>query len=334
MSLLATVVAVVSGWGTPTGARPVPGKQHAVDLVGNEYIYGDAEHTVSVYVKVFTNSPFLACMDLAHSQEDLIDSKYLWIAPDGKKLQGQRYGNLSEMGTLMVMGFKESLSGAYTCTLSHKILETTTGEEREVFNTYKFMVYAYREADHAYQVFVRFTTKGCKLKANHWFFKKLKIVLSGIISDLKCQIVEPSYECHSVKKHKHSLLHELFVTFKVNPFAPGWEEICYQVAYDCEDATNRRVQEARDRIEEFFHAQAYVLKHKFHTLPAIHYVDKSFSVIRIDSCRPGFGKNSITHKDCAGCCVVCDPGTYSPNNEVTCQTCQRPRVKQYGARSC
>lgn len=29
----------------------------------------------------------------------------------------------------------------------------------------------------------------------------------------------------------------------VNPFAPGWEEVCHQVPYDCEDATNMRVQE-------------------------------------------------------------------------------------------
>lgn len=29
----------------------------------------------------------------------------------------------------------------------------------------------------------------------------------------------------------------------VNPFAPGWEEVCQQVPYDCEDATNMKVQE-------------------------------------------------------------------------------------------
>ncbi|NWS77401.1 ZPBP2 protein, partial [Crotophaga sulcirostris] len=289
---------------------------------------------VYVYVKVFTNSPFLVCMDLARSQEEIIDPKYFWVAPDGKHLEGQTYVNLTEIGNLMLMRFKESMSGSYTCTLSYKILETTTQEEREVFETYKFMVYAYREADHAYQVFVRFATKGCKLAANYWFFEKLKNILNSIVSDLKCQIIEPSYKCHSVKIPHQGLLHELFVTFRVNPFAPGWEEVCHQVSYDCEDATNMRVREARDRIEEFFNKHMYALKHKFQTLPVIHYVDNSFLVTRVDSCRPGFGKNDITHKDCAGCCVVCDPGTYSPNNEVTCQICTRPRVKQYGARSC
>lgn len=32
--------------------------------------------------------------------------------------------------------------------------------------------------------------------------------------------------------------------------------------------------------------------------------------------------------------VVCGPGTYSPNNEVTCRTCARPQVGIYGAKSC
>lgn len=32
--------------------------------------------------------------------------------------------------------------------------------------------------------------------------------------------------------------------------------------------------------------------------------------------------------------VVCGPGTYSPNHEVTCQTCARPEASMYGAKSC
>ncbi|KAM6368592.1 zona pellucida-binding protein 2 [Pluvialis apricaria] len=346
--------------------RAVPTEeQHSVDLIEKNYVYGNTKHEVTIYVKVFTNSPFLVCMDLARSREEIIDPKYLWIGPDGKNLEGRRYVNLTETGKLMVMGFKESMSGAYTCTLSHKIIETTTQEEREMFEAYQFMVYdtkytdtddkvlykiqfvitlqnshtnyflkAYREADHAYQVFVRFTTRECELTANDLFFEELKKILNNIISDLMCHVIESSCKCHSVKIPKQGLLHELFVSFQVNPFAPGWEEVCHQVPYDCEEATNMRVQEARDRIGEFFSKQTYALKREFQTVPTIHYVDNSFSVIRIDSCRPGFGKNDITHKNCASCCVVCDPGTYSPNNDVTCQICTRPRVKKYGARSC
>lgn len=49
--------------------------------------------------------------------------------------------NLTDTGKLMVKGFRESMSGAYTCTLSHKIIETTTQEETELVEAYKFMVY-------------------------------------------------------------------------------------------------------------------------------------------------------------------------------------------------
>ncbi|KFW11647.1 Zona pellucida-binding protein 2, partial [Eurypyga helias] len=287
-----------------------------------------------VYVKMFTNSPFLVCMDLARSREELIDPKYLWIGPDGKNLTGRTHVNLSETGKLMVVGFTESMSGAYTCILSHKIIEITTQEEREVLEAYKFVVYAYREADHAYQMSVRFTTRECERAANGQFFGELQRILTDIISDLMCHLTHSSYKCRAVKTPKQSLLHELFVSFQVSPFAPGWEEVCRRAPYDCEEATNGRVEEARDRIGEFFQRQTYVLKHMLQTVPAIHYVASSFSAIYVDSCQPGFGKNDLTHKSCANCCVVCNPGTYSPTNQGTCWICRRPRVWEYGARSC
>ncbi|NXW83559.1 ZPBP2 protein, partial [Alopecoenas beccarii] len=334
LAVVAAALGVLTG-GTGGGSGSSHKEEkHFIDFTENNYVYGNTKHEVDVYVKMFTNSPLLVCMDLARSREELIDPNYFWIGPDGTNLKGRIYVNLTETGKLMVMGFKEFMSGAYTCTLSHKIIETTTQEEREVFEEYKFMVYAYREADHAYQVFVRFTTKECNLVANSQFFEELRKILNNIISDLTCHIVESSYKCHSVKIPKQGLLYELFVNFEVNPFAPGWEEVCRQVPYDCEDATNMKVQEAKDRIGAFFSKQTYALRHNFRAVPAIHYVDNSFSVTHIDSCRPGFGKNDITHKNCASCCVVCEPGTYSPNNEVTCQICSRPQVQIYGATAC
>ncbi|XP_039372225.1 zona pellucida-binding protein 2 isoform X1 [Mauremys reevesii] len=309
-------------------------EQYSVKVIKKNYIYGNIKHQVNIYVKVYTNSPFLVCMDLALSQKEVIDPNYLWIGPNGKTLKGQSYVNLTETGKLMVRGFQESMSGSYTCTLSYKTINTDIQEEREKFKTYKFMVYAYREPDYTYQISVRFTTKECRLAANGQFFEELKKILNDLISDLTCHVIEPSYKCHVIKIPKHGLLDELFVTFQVNPFAPGWEAVCQQISYDCEDVTNRRVQEARDLIEEFFRKQTYVLKHEFRNVPAIHYIDHSFEVTRIDSCRPGFGKNDDTHNDCASCCVVCDPGTYSPNNEVRCQICTSIRIKHYGAKSC
>uniref|UniRef100_A0A803YBC2 Zona-pellucida-binding protein 1/2 C-terminal domain-containing protein n=1 Tax=Meleagris gallopavo TaxID=9103 RepID=A0A803YBC2_MELGA len=89
-----------------------------------------------------------------------------------------------------------------------------------------------------------------------------------------------------------------------------------------------------ERIGEFFRKQTYALKHQFQTVPTIHYVEGSFSVTPIDSCHPGFGRNDITHRSCAGCCVVCSPGTYSPDSAGSCRLCARHRAAGYGAKSC
>ncbi|XP_038942437.1 zona pellucida-binding protein 2 isoform X10 [Rattus norvegicus] len=121
-------------------------------------------------------------------------------------------------------------------------------------------------------------------------------------------------------------------TLTVNPFAPGWKSMCNS-SMDCEDVTNHNILKARDRIEEFFRSQAYILHHHFNiTVPAMHFVDHSFQVTRIDNCRPGFGKNEGLHSNCASCCVVCSPGTFSPDMDVTCQTCVSAHV--YGAKAC
>ncbi|XP_042529621.1 zona pellucida-binding protein 2 isoform X4 [Dipodomys spectabilis] len=118
----------------------------------------------------------------------------------------------------------------------------------------------------------------------------------------------------------------------VNPFAPGWKTAC-NVSVDCEDITNHNILQARDRIEEFFRSQANILSHHINrSVPAMHFVDHSFQVVRMDSCRPGFGKNEGLHSNCASCCVVCSPGTFSPDVDVTCQICIS--VHSYGAKSC
>ncbi|XP_054851610.1 zona pellucida-binding protein 2 [Eublepharis macularius] len=308
--------------------------QYSVKLITKNYIYGKTEHKVNVYVKMHSDSPFLVCMDLTLSQSEVIDPSYLWIGPEGQILEKKKDVNLTATGKLMLLNFSERMSGSYTCTLSYRVVQEDMQVELERFKAYKFMVYAYREPDYTYQISVHFTTKECNFAANGEFFKELEKVLNNLISHLNCHIIDASYKCHSVKRPKHALADELFVTFQVNPFAPGWEAVCHQAVRDCEDVTNSRVQKARWLIEEFFRTQSYILKHKFQNTPAIHYIDHSFQVTRLDNCRPGFGKNDVIHNDCTNCCVACDPGTYSPDNSLVCLKCTNIRIKFYGAKSC
>ncbi|XP_061446068.1 zona pellucida-binding protein 2 [Rhineura floridana] len=308
--------------------------QYSVRSIKKNYIYGNSHHKVNVYVRVYRDSPFLVCMDLSLSQSEVIDPNYLWIGPDGQNLKRNSYVNLTATGKMMVLGFREHMSGSYTCTLSYRVFRSDMKAEQERFKTYRFMVYAYREPDYTYRMSVHFTTKDCHLAANEQFFEELNKILNNLISHLMCHIIEPSYRCYSVKRPKHGLEDELFIVFQVSPFAPGWEVICHKVTHDCEDVTNSRAQKAQWLIEEFFRRQQYILRHEFQNSPAIHYVDHSFQVTRLDSCHPGFGKNDIIHNDCANCCVACDPGSYSPNNAVVCQPCKSIRIKYYGAKSC
>ncbi|XP_016850056.2 zona pellucida-binding protein 2 [Anolis carolinensis] len=313
------------------GLEKIP---HSIKLIKKNYIYGNPNHKVNVYVKVHRNSPFLVCMDISLSQNEVIDPTYLWIGPNGQILKGKSYVNLTSTGKLMVLGFRERMSGSYTCTLSYRVFRNDLRAEQERFKTYKFMVYAYREPDYTYRMSVHFETKACNLLANDEFFEELKKILNNLISYLTCHIADPSYKCHSVKRPKHGIGTELFIVFQVNPFARGWDVICHQLPADCEDVTNSHIRQARWLIEEFFRRQESFLKHNYKNIPPIHYIDHSFQVTRLDSCRPGFGKNDITHSDCANCCVACDPGTYSPNNEVLCEKCTGLRIKHYGAKTC
>ncbi|XP_004608990.3 zona pellucida-binding protein 2 [Sorex araneus] len=296
------------------------------------FIYGKVTEPVKIYVKLHHNSPILVCMDIQRAKKETVDPTYLWIGPNEKALSGNSLINITKTGKLMVKDFRESLSGLYSCTLSYKTVKAETQEEKMLKQRYDFMIFAYREPDYSYQMAVRFTTKSCVGRYNNLLFRVLKRILDNLISDLSCHVIEPSYKCHNVKIPKHGLVHELFIAFQVNPFAPGWKGTCND-SRDCGDTTNRNILRARDRIQEFFRNQADIYDHNFNkTLPAMHFVAHSFQVVRLDSCRPGFGKNEGLHSNCASCCVVCSPGTFSPDVDVTCQTCVSIHV--YGAKSC
>ncbi|XP_068930359.1 zona pellucida-binding protein 2 [Petaurus breviceps papuanus] len=271
-------------------------------------------------------------MDMELSQTEIVDPISLWMGPNGKHLKEENHIKLTSTGKLIITNFQEFMSGSYICSLTYKIISEETQKEQELYNMYAFMVFGYQEPDYAYQMTVRFTTDSCDGKKNFQFFKLLIRILDKIIFDLTCHIEEPSYKCHFLEIPKHGLKDELFIAFQVRPFPPEQKAACRKLSVDCEEITNSKVHQARDRTEEFFLKQTDILKHEFYYIPNIHYVDHSFKVIRIDSCQPGFGKNDILHSDCASCCVVCDPRTYSPDTDVTCQACLT--VHSYGAKTC
>ncbi|XP_053426298.1 zona pellucida-binding protein 2 isoform X3 [Nycticebus coucang] len=268
------------------------------------YVYGQPGHPVKIYVKLHQNSPVLICMDFKYAKKEIVDPTYIWIGPNEKTLTGNNRINITKIGELLVKDFLEPLSGLYTCTFSYKTVKAETQEEKTIQRRYDFLLFAYREPDYSYQMAVRFTTKSCVGRYNDLLFRVLKKILDNLMSDLSCHVIEPSYKCHSVEIPERGLIHELFIAFQVNPFAPGWRSLCNK-SDDCEDITNHNVLQARNRIEEFFRSQTYIFYHHVNkTVPAMHFVDHSFQVERLDSCRPGFGKNEGLHSNCATCCEI------------------------------
>nr|XP_033773301.1 zona pellucida-binding protein 2 isoform X5 [Geotrypetes seraphini] len=193
---------------------------------------------------------------------------------------------------------------------------------------------AYRDPDYIFQVSARFSTQACNTLEDDQYLEELKKVIEDLIFSLHCELTDEFLKCHVIKVPKHGLQNVLFTSFKVNPFAPGWETVCRNLTIDCGDETNSRILQARDRIEEFFLKQTYAQKKEFNLVPPINYVEKSLQISHDDKCRPGFGKDEFTHAECLDCCVVCGPGTYNSNNDVHCRVCSSIQIKYYGATAC
>ncbi|XP_038635450.1 zona pellucida-binding protein 2-like isoform X1 [Scyliorhinus canicula] len=293
-------------------------------------VYGNSNRPVKVYVKMYHDSPALLCATQELSEKELVDPYFIWVGPSGRNIKGEPYVRISETGSLMLKSFDKLMSGDYTCTVSYKDVE----KNKELFLDMKFSIYGFREPDYSFKFSTRYHTHECHDPSNNRFFRKFKSVEKELIADLTCRIPDVEMKCHVVKLPHKGLITELFIAFKVDPFGFGWEEICNKFIHDCEDETNRRVEKARNRIEAFFKKQSVALEEMKDNTPTFYYIANSLNTVRLDHCRPGFGKNKLTHLDCSECCVVCDHGMYSPNNDMFCKPCTSVKINYYGATAC
>ncbi|XP_073537207.1 zona pellucida-binding protein 2 isoform X2 [Phyllobates terribilis] len=272
-------------------------------LVRKHFVYGSSNQKVMIYVKMLKDSPFLACMDLDTAEKETIDPVFMWIGPNGMSLIRHSNMNLTQTGKLMLKTFDTSMSGSYSCTLSYKSVNSDITKEKETFMSYEFVVLAYHDPDYVYQIDLRYMAKPCNDLINDRFVLTLLEIVKEVITGLNCDLKNMFHKCHFIKSPKHSLRNELFISFKVSPFTSGWDKQCSRNPHDCQQETNLRLEKARNLIVEFFKIQIRVLEEEFVNTPEIYYMEHSLDIIRVDSCRPGFGKNKVTHHDCLGCCV-------------------------------
>ncbi|XP_069808481.1 zona pellucida-binding protein 2 isoform X2 [Dendropsophus ebraccatus] len=289
---------------------------------------------INVYVKMMEDSPPLTCMDVVTASELMVDPFFSWMGPDGKYLEGQSNVILTETGKLTLKAFDKSMSGTYTCMMFHKLVESDVTQEKEIYKSYEFGVFAYLEPDYMYQISVKYTAKPCKEIANAKFVSVLFSIIEEIITNQSCHLENPYHKCHTINALKDSLQNQLFIAFRVNPFSSGRNKKCSSNSYGCQEETSLRLEKAKHLIMEFFRMQRRMLEELFVNIPEIRYIERSLDIIHVDSCRPGFGKNQATHQECVGCCVVCDPGTYSSDKSTHCEVCKDIRITYYGATEC
>ncbi|CAM9259507.1 unnamed protein product, partial [Bubo scandiacus] len=69
---------------------------------------------------------------------------------------------------------------------------------------------------------------------------------------------------------------------------------------------------------DFFKQQVELSRESSEPLPQRYYIEGTLQMVRVDHCFPGYGMNAQVHPDCPECCVVCNPGSYNPSNEIHC----------------
>ncbi|XP_072431848.1 uncharacterized protein [Chiloscyllium punctatum] len=117
-------------------------------------------------------------------------------------------------------------------------------------------------------------------------------------------------------------------TVYVFPFALGWADQCNDS--QCDQQSEDRVKKAYTRIRSFI--EDYPFKGKFQN---IQYIANSLNGVKVDHCKPGFGKNIITSDKCVGCCVACPPGHFSARQDTICTPCAFGSFnKHYGKTEC
>ncbi|MBN3288335.1 ZPBP2 protein, partial [Polyodon spathula] len=233
------------------------------------------------------------------ARREVMDPFFLWTGPDGRNIKDDSQVNLTNTGVLILNHmFQSYMSGVFTCTLSYKSMKNA----KEKFVVLKFLIYGYRDPDFQYRFRSRFIAGDCKDGANNYFFDNLTVALKQLVAKLTCRVLDPQFQCHVMKEPGAGLQTNLFITFTVDPYGKGWELICIQYHHDCEDEANKRVNMAQDLVQIFFEKQASILNQYSGKMPLIYYINDSLTSERIDSCRPGYGKNNEMHPNCTECC--------------------------------
>ncbi|GCB69654.1 hypothetical protein scyTo_0001097 [Scyliorhinus torazame] len=289
-------------------------------------VLGSDDGPVKVYIKLHESSPRILCITPQLRNMELMDPIFNWKGPQGIKLSEKSDVHITLTGTLTIRNFDKGLSGVYICSIFFYNLGTKSLQSLNL----KYFLYAYRDPNYSYEFQAQYHAADCHNSYNSLFLKRLHTALNQLVSDLAYTISLHKSECHTLKVPLAGIQYELFLTLKVHLDVEALDAICENELEECDH--NVRLEKVRHRVEAFFFKQAETYHQIIGLLPAIYYIDGTLQVIRVDRCRPGYGKDRKRHPKCAECCVICSPGTYNGGHHVSCLTCSD--AIQYGETDC
>uniref|UniRef100_A0A4W3JR19 Tyrosine-protein kinase ephrin type A/B receptor-like domain-containing protein n=1 Tax=Callorhinchus milii TaxID=7868 RepID=A0A4W3JR19_CALMI len=192
----------------------------------------------------------------------------------------------------------------------------------------RYTVYVYHNPKKSVRLSADFYTTKCYSKEITEFEEHLQKQLEYAVQDFQCEVHHWNSACHSITASKIPLTYMFNFQFIVFPFALGWADKCNNT--QCEQQSDNRVKKAYTRIKSF------VEDYPFNTMfPDIQYIANSLNGVKVDHCKPGFGKNIINDVQCVGCCVACPPGHYSARQDTICTPCAFGSFnKNYGRTEC
>ncbi|XP_078279526.1 zona pellucida-binding protein 1-like [Rhinoraja longicauda] len=325
------IVAVLLGKTIPTTEiwqrlKRFPRSELLIAPAAERKVIGSDDGPVKVYIKVHERSPRILCATPQLRNMELMDPNFSWRGPRGIELSKRPDVNISLTGTLTIDDFRRDLSGVYICTI---YFYSPSAKSLQSLNL-KYFLYAFRDPNYTYEFQAQYHAADCQNTYNSLFLKRLHTALNQLTSDLAYTISIHKSTCHTLKVPLAGIQYELYLILKLHLDVEELDSICANNQEDCDH--NKRLEKVRHRVEAFFSKQADMYREIFGLLPFVYYIDGTLEVIRVDRCKPGFGKDHKKHPNCSGCCVVCSPGSYSSGRHVSCLPCSE--AIHYGESDC
>ncbi|XP_043546160.1 uncharacterized protein LOC122549946 isoform X1 [Chiloscyllium plagiosum] len=283
---------------------------------------GEEGVIVPVFFHVYSIGQSLQCLTQELLSQSLVDPVFQWTGPNGLITKESQRFIFTDNGNLLFDTIYVVDSGNYTCNLTYTL------DLKRISTLVRYTVYVYHNPKKSVRLEADFYTTKCNNNEITKFEKHLQKQLEDAVHDLQCEVHHWNSACHSIKPSKTPLSHIFNFQFIVFPFALGWADQCNDS--QCDQQSEDRVKKAYTRIRSFI--EDYPFKGKFQN---IQYIANSLNGVKVDHCKPGFGKNIITSDKCVGCCVACPPGHFSARQDTICTPCAFGSFnKHYGKTEC